>query len=478
LERETKLSIGPAFRWPALPGEPLKPRIFTSLYFDTADQALAQSGITLRYRREARTGVWQLTVPRNGDRLELESEGTRAGPPASLTKLLLAHTRDEPLKPLATLRTRRTGVRVRGNDGPLADVVMDSVTALEGRRVTRRLDGARITLINGSKRDLEEIEKTLRDAGATKNDPRPTLFRILGLPRPPSTEVPSDAEPIEHVKVLLHRETARLLLHDPGTRFGGNQEDLHQMRLAARRLRAYLRAASPMLSAEWAAELRTELAWLGRTLGQVRDLDVLMSYLQAESADFRLSERRALHPIITVLQRERTRAREVLLQALESGRYFALLDRLNAAAQSPAVTGTQVALLDIAHAEYRKFRRAMRKGGSEASDTILHEVRIKGKRARYATDLAEAGVGKPASRVIRQFQVLQDLLGEHQDAVVCEQRLRKLSRHSRSRLTAVSLGRLIKRQSERRRRTRAALPAVWSKLERRADRLWRRTGRR
>lgn len=474
LERETKLSVDRGFRLPDLPGEPIKPRSFTSTYFDTDDHRLAQSGITLRYRTEARAGVWQLKLPRNHARLELEFQGKRSAPPASLTKLLMAHTRDQALKPLARLRTNRAGTRILGDRGPLADVVMDSVTSLDDRHPARHLREVEIELIDGSEKDLARIEKMLRDAGAHDGDPRPKFFRIIGWPPPSSTrQLPPDADPIEHIKALLKKETARLLMHDPGTRLGNDPEDLHQMRVSARRLRAYLRAAAPMLNSDWAEPLRGELAWLGRMLGPVRDLDVLLGYLNAECAAFRLPERRALQPVIDELQREKTEARDRLVQALEDERYLALLNRLEGASQSPVITEDTVSLLGIAHAEYRKLRRAVRKGGFEVSDKALHRIRIKGKRARYAIELGKPSLGKPASRVVRQIRILQDLLGEHQDAVVCEQRIRKLLRRSRGKLTAASLGRLIERQCERRRRARAGLPAVWAKLERRAAKLWR-----
>lgn len=473
LERETKLSVDRGFRLPDLPGEPIKPRSLTSTYFDTEDHRLARSGITLRYRTEARAGVWQLKLPRNRARLELEFAGKPVGPPASLTRLLLAHTRGRPLKSLARLHTRRTGIRIVGDEGPLADVVMDSVTARDGRRVIGHLYEAEIELIGGSEKDLARIGKTLRDAGAREGDPRPKFFRILGLSQLQISQPPPDAEPIEHVKTLLHREMSRLLLHDPGTRLGSDPEDLHQLRVSTRRIRAYLRAAEPMLNSKWAEGLRDELAWLGDMLGPVRDLDVLLGYLNVECAALRPPERRAFQPVIIELQGERTEVRDLLLQALESDRYLALLDRLERAVHAPAVTGDVVSLLELARAEYRKLRRVVCKARPEASDRALHKIRIKGKRVRYATELAQASLGKPATRVIRQVKALQDLLGEHQDAVVCEQRFRKLLRRSRGKLTAVSLGRLIERQCERRRKARAALPAVWSKLERRAAKLWR-----
>jgi inorganic triphosphatase YgiF len=47
LEREFKLQAQPGFRLPDLPGEQLPPRVFTSVYYDTADHRLARRGMTL-----------------------------------------------------------------------------------------------------------------------------------------------------------------------------------------------------------------------------------------------------------------------------------------------------------------------------------------------------------------------------------------------------------------------------------------------
>jgi len=60
-----------------------------------------------------------------------------------------------------------------------------------------------------------------------------------------------------------------------GLRLAPEHEDIHQLRVAMRRLRAYLRAARPLLDESWSEPLRDELQELGRTLGEARDLDVL-----------------------------------------------------------------------------------------------------------------------------------------------------------------------------------------------------------
>jgi CHAD domain-containing protein len=364
-------------------------------------------------------------------------------------------------------------MQVRGGDGPVADVVVDSVVALNGRRVSQHLYELEVELLDGSDKDLERIEGLLRDAGAQAGDQRPKVFQVLGLALPvPVVPAPPTAPPMEQVTALLQTQVTLLLAHDPGTRLGTDEEALHQMRVATRRLRAYLRAARPMLAPDWVSNVRTELAWLGSTLGPVRDLDVLLRHLDKECAALHPPERRAVERLLQALKRERAAARIVLLQDLECDRYLALLERLEACAQSPGVVDATVSLADIAGAEFKTLRRAMQESGPDASDNLLHHIRIQGKRARYAAELSERSVGKPATRFLRQAQALQDLLGEHHDAVVTEQRLRKLLGQARGKFTAFAVGRLVERQCERRRSARARLPNVWAKLEKRGQKAW------
>jgi CHAD domain-containing protein len=364
-------------------------------------------------------------------------------------------------------------MQVRGGDGPVADVVVDSVVALNGRRVSQHLYELEVERLDGSDKDLERIEGLLRDAGAQAADQRPKVFQVLGLDLPvPVVPVPPTAPPREHVMALLQTQVTLLLAHDPGTRLGTDEEELHQMRVATRRLRAYLRAARPMLAPGWVTNVRTELAWLGSTLGPVRDLDVLLGHLDKECATLHPPERRAVERLLQALKRERAAARIVLLQALESDRYLALLERLEAGAQSPGVVDATVSLADIAGAEFKRLRRAMQESGPDASDNLLHHIRIQGKRTRYAAELSERSVGKPATRFLRQAQALQNLLGEHHDAVVTEQRLRKLLGQARGKFTVFVVGRLVERQCERRRSTRVRLPNVWAKLEKRGQKAW------
>jgi CHAD domain-containing protein len=100
-------------------------------------------------------------------------------------------------------------------------------------------------------------------------------------------------------------------------------------------------------------------------------------------------------------------------------------------------------------------------------------VRIRGKRARYAAELAAGSVGKPARRFVRKAKRFQDVVGEHQDAVVAEERIRALLGRAGGEQTHLAAGRLIERERTRRREARAAFPKAWAKLEKAGRAAWR-----
>jgi len=106
---ELKLDAPAGFRLPPLGGRPLAPRVFTSVYYDVPGESLAAVGITLRRRTENGRGVWQLKLPADDSRLELEAEGGPGQPPEELLALLHAHLRRGPLERVAELRTHRSG---------------------------------------------------------------------------------------------------------------------------------------------------------------------------------------------------------------------------------------------------------------------------------------------------------------------------------------------------------------------------------
>jgi CHAD domain-containing protein len=368
-------------------------------------------------------------VPRLGDeRLEITQAGGPASPPTRVRRVLPAFLRGHQPEPVLRLR-------VQQENG------LDQAEVLEGLHRTETFT----------------VERDGLDGG------------VLALIR--DGDEPAE-EPVGRLRAMLGRQYAEILRHDPGVRLDLDAEDVHRLRVAVRRSRAVLRAARPVLDAEWSEPLRAELRWLGGSLGPRRDLDVLVGRLQQEIADLDEPERQAARALVELLEGEREAAQAAAVEALASERYFRLLDSLEAAARGPRVRRAEISLAKLAAREFKRLRKVAGKLGPESTDEQLHRARILGKRARYAAELAEPEVGKAARRLVARAKTFQDVLGAHQDAIVAEARLRGLLAAAPGSGAAFAAGRLVERERERRREARSELPMAWQALERAASRAW------
>jgi CHAD domain-containing protein len=224
------------------------------------------------------------------------------------------------------------------------------------------------------------------------------------------------------------------------------------MRVATRGLRAFVRAGGDLLDPDWVESVRDELKWLGGALGSVRDLDVLVEHLAPEVESLG-DDREQGRKLLRTLERSRRTARRRLIAALDSERYFALPDTLE---QPVATIADAPTLEEILAAEHKRLRKAVQTLDDASTDEELHAVRIHVKRARYAAELSGAGA------YVKAAKALQDVLGEHQDAVVAAERLRDLA--TRMPDTALAASRLVERERMRALRGRDEWRSAWKKL--------------
>jgi CHAD domain-containing protein/adenylate cyclase class IV len=453
VERELKLEADEGFELPELGGEQLADRVFTSTYYDTPSRSLAHLGITLRRRSENRRSLWQLKLPRAGTaRAEIETRGGPGGPPAELARLLVVHLRNGGLEPVAVLRTRRSGIHATDGERSVAEVTVDDVDILEGRRRVGRFSELEIELVDdGVEDDLARIGRTLRRAGARPSDGRAKVMRVVSIEERPS---PQKGATLRDLLVYqLRRQLDQLEAHDPGVRLGEYPEDVHRLRVATRRSRALIRATRSTLG-DRLEPLSSELKWLGGALGPVRDLDVLLDRLRREVAALDV-DREAGESIVAELEAEREAHRVELLAALDSDRYLRLFDTFAAAIDSipQELAGTAQSQ---ASSELRRLEKAAAAIPEEPSDDELHALRIHAKRARYTAELAALTGRKRVVRYLEAVVAAQDLIGEHQDAVVAEERVRALASPDR----ALAAGRLIELERSRRRDARAEYRTV------------------
>jgi CHAD domain-containing protein len=238
--------------------------------------------------------------------------------------------------------------------------------------------------------------------------------------------------------VVAQRDAIRAA--EPGVR-AGDAEALHDMRVAARRLRSTLRTFRPLFDRGRTEPLRAELRWLGRLLGDARDGDVLAERLtaavRAEPPEL------VVGPVAARIRRrlaeDTAPARRRMVAGLDGERFtdlLAALDRLAGGVAGPARAGSGRLR--------RRARRALRRadrllaaapaapdprpvadpGLTAGRDTRLHEARKAYKRARYAAEALAPLAGGPARRLVKRLKTLQDVLGEHQDTIVARQALR------------------------------------------------------
>ncbi|CAN5500536.1 hypothetical protein BH23ACT9_BH23ACT9_32630 [soil metagenome] len=257
----------------------------------------------------------------------------------------------------------------------------------------------------------------------------------------------------------LRADVDRMIDHEASTRLGDDIEALHQMRVSTRRLHSTLRTFQPVLDRSWARDLRGRLRGTAAALGDVRDLDVLLERLDAESVDGSDTLAEGIRAIHAVLEDRRGQTRTRLLEVLDDPGHAVLLhDLLEAAAAPHCLDPEPPAGLLLPPLITKAWHRLRRAEGSMP----LHDVRIRAKRLRYAAEAAESAFGSPARKLAKAAGRAQKILGKHQDAVVARATyLSLLPRLGTDPATAFALGVLVAREEARRDGAADAWPAVW-----------------
>jgi CHAD domain-containing protein len=235
----------------------------------------------------------------------------------------------------------------------------------------------------------------------------------------------------------------------------------------------------PLVDEEWAESLREELKWFATNLGDSRDAEVLLARLNRD-IDQLLPEF-VIGPVQARVQQfigsQFSAGMDQAEQTLDDERYLGLLERLVDAAWSPrlsdlAAERASFVLPDLVHKAWRKVGTGVARVRETHATGDYHHVRIAAKRARYAAEAVEPAFGKPAARFARQLVRIQDVLGEHQDAVTTQEMLRRLARTSSGRTVGFTCGVLHAKEEKRATAARAEFELVWPEVARRRYRSW------
>ena len=351
-------------------------------YFDTDDLRLLRNGITLRRRRGGSDAGWHLKLPAGKDtRREIRLPlGRGRQVPRQLAELVRAYTRDAALRPVAQISTRRQLLTLLDNGGgSLAEIAADDISArsLGAETAISTWGEVEVELTGGGPRLLKAADAQLRRSGLRPSARSAKLERALadqlsadghGQPAP-------DGSAGAAVLGYLCQHTAALKAQDPMVR-RDEPDSVHQMRVASRRLRSTLQSFGAVIPRPGTAELVAELKWLGGVLGEARDAEVLAARLRRHAAGppGRAGTRAGRGPDTG---RTSPRYRRPLAgrccAALDSPRYFALLDTLDQLLADPPLTAE--AARPAGGVLPGSARRAYRRTGPAAAPGPAHATR-------------------------------------------------------------------------------------------------------
>ena len=417
-------------------------------YLDTEDWLLHRAGIQLRLRREGDSVTLQAKTLAPAGALKLERlEWQQPAPQEDLP------WRSLPPGPVAGMLEPLSSLHVVNRLRVRANVAADR-EIFRWMRENEVLGSVSLDRMPRY-RELEiELEENAPDA---LGDARTAIEGSLGVH--PSSEtklqaalvaegvrVPeldearfaySDGDTLGDVtRKNMGRQFARMFWNEAGARLGIDPEYVHDMRVATRRLRTALRVLDGALRAPTRSRWTSELRWIGRALGRVRDCDVQIETVTRMMKDATAAERAALAVFRNEIEIGRARRRVELIERLDSARFASLRSearpwirmlpetRLKREAQTPAyIIGPRIVA---------KWDRLMLEAADVArrrpTPTNVHQLRIAIKRVRYAVEYFSDLEGAGASRRAKRLGRLQNMLGARQDAAVLLERMRRYAR--------------------------------------------------
>ncbi|MFK4485342.1 CHAD domain-containing protein [Bradyrhizobium sp. USDA 336] len=226
-------------------------------------------------------------------------------------------------------------------------------------------------------------------------------------------------------RIIARRHLGAVIAQHDGT-CRGDPDALHQIRIALTHLRTAIRFFSPMVDDAVRPEVWAELKWLNSQLGMVRDLDVAIERIVAESSD-ELA-------VVAELQRwdeKRAESHRLLARALQSARYRRLVEQTSTWIESgpwstrrskEAIRLRRCTLADHATERLTEWETTLLKKARKLKKLDVekrHKLRLLNKRMTYSVeslaDLFADGVATKQKSILKQLRKAQRSLGQLND---------------------------------------------------------------
>ena len=409
------------------------------LWFDTAEGRLAAQGLALEAGRRG-AGTLLRTLPRP------EEPWHPCRPPATVAALTEGESPAEaagaPLVPLAAFAGRRLAVRLTLPDGEVtAEILQGRLRAVAAEQPAARLalSGPVAAVLAAAHRLagqaplLPPVAALAEEARAlaTGTAPRPAR---LGPPDTSAATTVEDAFLIAcgHLLEVIRQQSARIA-------HGAGPEAVHQTRVALRRLRSVFRVFRAATDGPALRGLDARFREVLSVLGPARDWDVFLAGTGRDIAAAFPEEKR-IAALLHAAEKRRREAYTAVLAMLDGAPWrLLLLDALGALLTKPWRGEASEEARQVLDTPARAFGQGildrrwsrLRRAGEDftaLSAEELHELRLDGKRLRYAAEVFAPMFGaKAAKRFLRRLAALQDGLGIANDAAVARGLARNLA---------------------------------------------------
>jgi CHAD domain-containing protein len=232
---------------------------------------------------------------------------------------------------------------------------------------------------------------------------------------------------------ILSYQFSCMISHEKGTIKGEKIEELHEMRVAVRKMRAATKVFEPYLDFKQLEPYLKELRKTLGSLGEVRDLDVFRENAEEYLKTLPSGHEHDLDSLFAVLAGEQEKARKDMLDYLDSEKYQAFKREFSSVLASP-----EILMLPVTNRKYEALPHRIREilpsvlyarladinaysewvEGPYLPVERLHRLRIAAKGMRYTLEFFESVLGEDAKSLIKELKTFQDQLGNLHDTVI------------------------------------------------------------
>jgi len=427
-----------------------KTRTLLSTYFDTPQLTLFDCNITLRIRRVS--GLWIQTIKSierssSGLHQRIECEDiTMSGHPdfGKITDPILGKIFDDKLlqtslRPIFSTKVRRTEWQLGFDSGAKIELSLDlgELIVKEKREPISEIE---LELKNGNTGCLFEFALNLMQSMPLCLEPISKSQRGYDYYRP-RIPVVVHANPPHLQRNMSAHIALKHIVWECITQLQGNQEvvlcsndeeGVHQMRVALRRLRSCLNTFGLIINPQSCTGIIKDIKWITSILGQARDLDVFAKHTLPS-----VLEQFPEHPSLIQLQENAHVAIGIaqrnVRKAIGSHRYQHMILSIGDWVENERwrnANNIEYNVLILASFILRKRYQQLKQKGKHllhSNDEVRHATRIAAKKLRYATEFFAYLYPKACVRnFLLGLSELLDTLGALNDISVTENITHKL----------------------------------------------------